>query len=58
MKTLDERFMIYSALVILCCTSSVFFGVAAGFWSLVQMTAVIEFMYWIGIPSSTRSEQL
>ncbi|MBE9538827.1 MAG: hypothetical protein IMF06_07065 [Proteobacteria bacterium] len=57
MKTLDERFLIYSALVILCCTSSVFFGLAAGFWSLIQITAVIEFMYWIGLPASTHSEQ-
>ncbi len=58
MKTLDERFMIYSALVILCCTSSVFFGVTAGIWSFVQIAAVIEFMYWLGLPASTHSEHV
>ena len=56
MNTVDERFMIYSALVILCSTASVFMGPAAGIWSFIQIGAVIELMYWIGLPESTESE--
>jgi len=48
MDTLDERLLIYSALLILCSTAGVFVGLAAGLWSFVQIVAVIEFMYWIG----------
>jgi len=50
MGTLDERFLIYSALLILCSTTGVFVGLAAGLWSFVQIAAVIEFIYWIGPP--------
>ncbi len=56
MKTLDERFIIYFALVILCCTTGIFLGLAAGLWSFIQIAAVIEFMYWLGIQARTRSE--
>ena len=52
MDTLDERFLIYAALLILCSAASVFVGLAAGLWSFVQIAAVIEFMYWIGTPGS------
>lgn len=48
MGTLDERFFIYEALLILCSAASVFVGLAAGLWSFVQIAAVIEFLYWIG----------
>ena len=50
MDTLDERFLIYSALLILCGVASVFLGLAAGLWSFLQIVAMIEFMYWIGTP--------
>ena len=50
MDTLDERFLVYAALLILCSTASIFVGLAAGLWSFVQIVAVIEFMYWIGAP--------
>ena len=52
MDTLDERFLIYAALLILCSAASVFVGLAAGLWSFLQIVAVIEFMYWIGTPGS------
>ena len=48
MDTLDERFAIYSALVILCAVASAFLGLIIGAWTFVQMALVIEFMYWIG----------
>ena len=48
MRTLDERLLVYAALVILCSAASVFLGLAAGIWSFVQIVAVIEITYWIG----------
>jgi len=56
MKTLDDRFMIYFALLILCCTSSIFLGLAAGLFSFIQIAAVIEFMYWLGTQARTGNE--
>ena len=49
MKTLDERFMVYFGLLILCCMSSIFLGLAAALLSFIQIAAVIEFMYWLGV---------
>ncbi len=57
MDTLDERFLIYSALAILCSTVSVFLGPLAGVWSFIQIAAVIEFLYWLGLNTKTRQEQ-
>ena len=51
MNKLDERFLIYTALAILCCTASVFLGAAAGIYTFMQIAAVIEFIYWLGTPS-------
>jgi hypothetical protein len=48
MSTLDGRLLIYAALVILCSAASVFLGLAAGFWSFVQIVVVIELTYSLG----------
>ena len=58
MNILDERFVIYTALVLLCSIASVFLSMAAGLWSFLQIAAVIELLYWIGLPASRKSEQL
>jgi hypothetical protein len=55
---LDERFVIYTALVLLCSIVSIFLGMAAGLWSFLQIAVVIELLYWIGLPASRESEQL
>ncbi|MBT4521962.1 MAG: hypothetical protein HOC23_18340 [Halieaceae bacterium] len=55
MSTLDERFLIYAALAILCSTVSVFLGLAAGVWSFLQICAVIELLFWIGAPEGDDS---
>jgi hypothetical protein len=55
---LNERFVIYTALVLLCSIASVFLSMAAGLWSFLQIAAVIELLYWIGLPASRKSEQL
>jgi hypothetical protein len=47
MSTLEGRLLIYAALVILCSVASVFLGLVAGFWSFVQIVAVIELTYSI-----------
>jgi hypothetical protein len=55
---LGERFVIYTALVLLCSIVSVFLGMAAGLWSFLQIAAVIELLYWAGLPARPQSEQL
>ena len=47
-KELDERFLIYSALIIVCVAVGTFLGVTAGVWSFFQVAAVVELTYWIG----------
>lgn len=51
MPTLNERFLIYSALLILCGTIIVLVDRSAGLWSFVQIAVVIELMCWIGTRS-------
>lgn len=48
MTTLEERLLIYSALAILCCVAGMLFGAAAGFYTFMQIAAVVEFIYWFG----------
>ena len=50
MSKLEERVLIYIALILLCSLASVFMGLTAGSWSFVQMASVIELMYLIGGP--------
>lgn len=58
MNILDERLVIYTALVLLCSIASVFLGMAAGLWSFLQIAAVIELLYWLGLSAHRQSEQL
>ena len=53
MNAVDERFMIYAALALLCSAVGAFLGTAAGLWSFVQIAAVIEFLYWLGRRSNS-----
>jgi hypothetical protein len=52
MNTWSERLLIYAALAVLCTMTATFAGGAAGFWSFVQIAAVIELIYWIAGPAS------
>lgn len=52
MNPIEERFLIYTALVLVCSTASVFVGWQAGFWTLVQMAGVVELVYWLGRPAA------
>ncbi len=51
MNKLGERFLIYTALALLCVITAAVVGTAAGLWSFVQVVAVIEFIYWIARPT-------
>ncbi len=51
MNKLGERFLIYTGLALLCVMTAAFAGTAAGFWSFIQVVAVIELIYWIARPA-------
>lgn len=51
MNKLSERFLIYTALAVLCAMTAAFAGTAAGIWSFVQIVAVIELIYWMARPA-------
>lgn len=48
MGILGDRFLVYSALAILCGATSSILGPGAGIWSFVQIAVVIELTHWIG----------
>jgi len=48
MDRTDERFLVYTALLVVCCTMGTFLGFAAGAWTFLQVAVVIELMYWLG----------
>lgn len=51
MNKLSERFLIYTALLVLCAMTAAFAGTAAAIWSFLQVVAVIELIYWIASPA-------
>ena len=51
MSRLGERFLIYTALAVLCAMTAAFAGTAAAIWSFLQIVAVIELIYWIASPA-------
>ena len=51
MNKLGERFLIYTALAVLCSMTAAFAGAAAAIWSFLQVVAVIELIYWIASPA-------
>ena len=50
MNKVGERFLIYTALAVLCVMTAAFAGGTAAFWSFVQVVAVIELIYWLAQP--------
>ncbi len=49
MQIVEERFLVYTALLVLCATLGTFLGLAAGLFTFVQIAAVIELIYWFAI---------
>ena len=52
MNKWGERFLIYTALAVLCGMTAAFAGTTAAVWSFVQVAAVIELIYWIARPAA------
>ena len=52
MNRWGERFLIYTALAVLCVMTAAFAGSAAALWSFFQVLAVIELIYWIARPAA------
>lgn len=46
MAAVEERFLIYTALLVLCATSGAFLGPVAALCTFVQVAAIIELVYW------------
>mgnify|MGYP001825165190 CR=1 FL=1 len=55
MNKLGERFLIYTALAVLCATTAAFAGTVAALWSFFQVVAVIELIYWIASPEDKKT---
>ena len=51
-STLEHRLTVYAPLALLCALASVWLGAAVAIWSFVQVLAVIELTYWLGMPAS------
>ena len=50
MTKLEERVLIYTALAVVCSFIGVFVGLLAGVLTFLQITAVIEALFWFGLP--------
>jgi hypothetical protein len=48
MGGIEERRMIYTALLIACGVIALSASPAAGAWSFVQVSLMIELMFWLG----------
>ena len=50
MTAIEERVLIYTALAVVCAFVGVFAGSVAGALTFVQIAAVIEALFWFGVP--------
>lgn len=50
MTAIEERVLIYTALAVVCAFVGVFAGPAAGVLTFIQIAAVIEALFWFGVP--------
>ena len=53
MTTLEERVLIYTALAVVCAFTSAFVGLLAGALTFVQIAAIVEALYWFGLPGGS-----
>ncbi len=47
MDTLDERFLVYTALATVCAALCALVSLAAGLGTFIQAALVIELLYWL-----------
>ena len=52
MSKLEERVLIYTALAVVCAFAGGFAGLLAAALTFLQVAAVIEGLYWFGVPGS------
>ena len=52
MNSTDERVFVYLALLLLSALVGAGIGLMAGLWSFLQIVAVVELTYWLGLPGS------
>ena len=50
MSDIEERILVYIALAVICAFIAVFSGVAAAALTFLQIAAVIEALFWFGLP--------
>ncbi len=50
MTKLEERVLIYTALAVVCSFAGVFVGLLSGALTFIQIAAVIEALFWFGLP--------
>ena len=55
MTKFEERILIYTALAVVCAFGSAFLGLLAGALTFIQIAAVIEGLYWFGVPKPAAS---
>ena len=53
----EERVLIYIALAVICAFIGVFAGFTAAALTFLQIAAVIEALYWFGMPRPSRHRQ-
>lgn len=56
MTSIEERVLIYIALAVICSVVSVFAGLMAGGLTFIQIAAVIEALFWFGVPKPGASK--
>jgi len=50
MNNFEERILIYIALAVICSVVGVFAGLGAAALTFIQIAAVIEALFWFGLP--------
>jgi hypothetical protein len=50
MTNLEERVLIYIALAVVCAFLGTFAGFVAGALTFIQIAAIIEALFWFGVP--------
>lgn len=56
MSTIEERILIYTALAVVCAFVGVFAGMVLGALTFLQIAAVIEALFWFGMPKPGASK--
>lgn len=53
MTKMEERVLIYTALAVVCSFAAAFVGFTAAGLTFIQIAALIEALFWFGLPKQT-----